>query len=217
ARAYAAATVRAYRAHMTALAKLSPLEIWHSRIDLENEINRIAHGGLRRKLTSVVGKARSEGLARDDNFPHLVGAGDMQIVEKPPAIFHLHPKADRQHSLSFQRVAAAYRKNLAPDRLRLLDRFALKDLVFKAVGVGSVGTFCCVGLFLTADDEPLFLQLKQAQRSVLERLGSGLRYTGPQGRRVVEGQQMMQAASDMFLGHAEDDTTGRQFYVRTLK
>jgi uncharacterized protein (DUF2252 family) len=217
ARAYAAATVRAYRSHMVALAKQSPLEIWHSRIDLEKEIDRIAHGGLRRKLAGVVAKARSEGLSKDDNFPHLVGGDDMRIVDKPPTIFHLNPKADAQHRLSFQRVFAAYRDGVAQDRLRLLDRFTMKDLVFKAVGVGSVGTFCCVGLLLTGDNEPLFLQLKQAQRSVRERLGSKLRYRGHQGRRVVEGQQMMQAASDIFLGHTQDETTGRQFYVRTLK
>jgi uncharacterized protein (DUF2252 family) len=217
ARAHAAATVKVYRSHMAALAKLSPLEIWHSRIDLEKEIDKIAHGGLRRKLAGVVAKARSEGLSKDDNFPHLVGDGDMRIVEKPPTIFHLDPKADVKHHLSFQRVIGAYRRDLARDRLGLLDRFAMKDLVFKAVGVGSVGTFCCVGLFLTGDDEPLFLQLKQAQRSALERLGNKLKYTGHQGRRVVEGQQTMQAASDIFLGYTEDESTGRQFYIRTLK
>jgi hypothetical protein len=114
-------------------------------------------------------------------------------------------------------VFAAYREGVSQDRLRLLDRFTMKDLVFKAVGVGSVGTFCCVGLFLTGDNEPLFLQLKQAQHSVLERLGSKLRYKEHHGRRVVEGQRMMQAASDIFLGHSQDDPTGRQFYLRTLK
>jgi hypothetical protein len=93
----------------------------------------------------------------------------------------------------------------------------MKDIAFKAVGVGSVGTFCCVALFLTADNEPLFLQIKEAQRSVLERLGAGLAYDGHQGRRVVEGQRMMQAASDIFLGWTQDDDSGRQFYVRTLK
>src|SRR4029078_9700626 len=70
---------------------------------------------------------------------------------------------------------------------------------------------------MTGDSEHLFLQLKQAQRSVLERLGGGIAYVGHQGQRVVEGQQMIQAASDIFLGHTQDDETGRQFYVRTLK
>ncbi len=217
ARALAAATVRAYRLHMAALAKLSPLEVWHSRIDLEQEINRIGNGGLRRKLAGVIAKARGEGLSNDDNFPHLVSGDDPKIVDRPPTIFHLDPKADARHKLGVERVLATYRKGLNPDRLRLLDRFTMKDIAFKAVGVGSVGTFCCIALFLTGDNEPLFLQIKQALHSVLERLGGNLAYKGPQGRRVVQGQQMMQAASDIFLGSARDEDSGREFYVRTLK
>src|SRR6195256_1013892 len=217
ARALAAATVKAYRSHMAALAKLSPLEIGHSRIDLEHEIDQIGNASLRRKLVGVIAKARGEGLSKDDNFPHLVSGDNPRIVDKPPTIFHLDPKADARHRLGVQQLLAAYRKGLNPDRLQLLDRFTLKDLAFKAVGVGSVGTFCCVALFMTGDNEPLFLQVKQAQRSVLERLGGKLAYKGNQGRRVVEGQQMMQAASDIFLGATQDDATGRQFYVRTLK
>lgn len=217
ARALAAATAKAYRGHMAALAKMSPLEIWHSRIDLEQEIGMIGNGGLRRKLAAVIDKARGEGLSKDDNFPHLASGDDPKIVDKPPTIFHLDAKADARHKLDVGRLFAAYRKGLAPDRLRLLDRFTLKDLAFKAVGVGSVGTFCFVGLFVTGDGEPLFLQVKQAQRSALERLGGKLRYTGNQGRRVVEGQQMMQAASDIFLGFTQDDASGREFYIRTLK
>ena len=160
---------------------------------------------LRRKLAGVIAKARGEGLSKDDNFPHLVSGDDPRIVDKPPTIFHLDPKADARHKLGVERLLAAYRKGLNPDRLRLLDRFTLKDLAFKAVGVGSVGTFCCVGLFLTGDNEPLFLQVKQAQNSVLERLGGKLGYKGHQGRRVVQGQQMMQAASDIFLGYTQDE------------
>jgi uncharacterized protein (DUF2252 family) len=217
ARAFAAETVKAYRWHMAALAKLSPLEIWHSRIDLEQEIDVIGGGGLRRKLAGVIAKARGEGLSKDDNFPHLVSGENSKIVDKPPTIFHLDQKADAHHTLRGERVFAAYRKTLMPDRQRLLDRFTMKDLAFKAVGVGSVGTFCCVGLFLTGDNDALFLQIKQAQNSVLELLGSKYGYKGHQGRRVVEGQQMMQAASDMFLGYTQDEESGRQFYVRTLK
>jgi len=216
-RALAAATVKAYRLHMAALAKLSPLEVWHSRIDLEQEINRIGNGGLRRKLVGVIAKARGEGLSNDDNFPHLVSGADPKIVDRPPTIFHLDSKADARHKLGVERVLATYRKGLNPDRLRLLDRFTMKDIAFKAVGVGSVGTFCCIALFLTGDNEPLFLQIKQAMHSVLERLGGNLEYKGPQGRRVVQGQLMMQAASDIFLGSTKDEDSGREFYVRTLK
>jgi uncharacterized protein (DUF2252 family) len=217
ARAVAAASVKAYRTHMAALAKLSPLEIWHSRIDLEQEIKRIGNGDLRRKLVGVIAKARGEGLSKDDNFPHLVSGGSQKIVDKPMTIFHLDPKADANHGLDVEPVFAAYRKGLNPDRLRLLDRFAMKDIAFKAVGVGSVGTYCYVALFMTADNEPLFLQIKQALNSVLERLNGKLAYKGNQGRRVVHGQQMMQAASDIFLGWTQDDTSRRQFYIRTLK
>jgi uncharacterized protein (DUF2252 family) len=217
ARAVAAATVKAYRVHMAGLAKLSPQEIWHSKIDLEQEINVIGNGGLRRKLSGIIAKARGEGLSKDDNFPHLVSATDARIVDKPPTIFHLDPKADAQHKIDAERLFAAYRKGLGPARNRLLDRFVMKDLAFKAVGVGSVGTFCCVALFMTADNEPLFLQVKQAVNSVLERLGGKLGYRGNQGGRVVEGQQMMQAASDIFLGCTRDEASGRDFYIRTLK
>jgi uncharacterized protein (DUF2252 family) len=217
ARAIAATTVKAYRWHMAALAKRSPLEIWHSRIDLEQEISVIGNGGLRRKLSGIIDKARGEGLSKDDNFPHLVGGADARIVDKPPTIFHLDSKADARHKIDATDLFETYRKGLNPDRIRLLDRFAMKDLAFKAVGVGSVGTFCCVALFMTGDNEPLFLQVKQAQHSVLERLGGKLGYKGNQGRRVVEGQQMMQAASDIFLGATRDAASGRDFYVRTLK
>jgi hypothetical protein len=93
----------------------------------------------------------------------------------------------------------------------------MMDVAFKAVGVGSVGTICVVGLFLSGDHEPLFLQVKQAQRSVLERLSEKLAYQGPQGRRVVEGQRMMQAATDIFLGWTSDESLRLEFYVRILK
>jgi uncharacterized protein (DUF2252 family) len=217
ARAIAAASVKAYRVHMAGLAKLSPPEIWHSKIDLEQEIDQIGNGGLRRKLSAIIEKARGEGLAKDDNFPHLVSGDEARIVDKSPTIFHLDPKADAKHKIDAERLFAAYRKDLTPDRNRLLDRFVMKDLAFKAVGVGSVGTFCCVALFMTGDNEPLFLQVKQAAHSVLERLGGNLGYKGNQGRRVVEGQRMMQAASDIFLGASQDAASGRDFYVRTLK
>jgi uncharacterized protein (DUF2252 family) len=216
-RAVAAATVRAYRLHMSELARLSPLEIWHSRIDLEQEVKRIDNADLKRKLAGVIAKARGEGLSKDDNFPHLATGNNPKIVDKPPTIFHLDPKAVARHRLAVERVFATYRKGLHPHLLRLLDRFRLQDIAFKAVGVGSVGTFCCVALFLSPDNEPLFLQIKQAMHSVLERLGGKLVYKGNQGRRVVEGQLMMQAASDIFLGPTQDETSGRQFYVRTLK
>ena len=205
ARSLAASTVTAYREHMFALMALSPREIWHSRIDLEQELKHIESPELRRSLSTLIRHAQARGLDKDDNFPHLVTGGEPRIADKPPTIFHLGPKTIGGRKIDFARGFALYRETLTPDRAVLLDRYRMMDVAFKAVGVGSVGTICVVGLFLSGDGEPLFLQVKEAQRSVLERLSEKLAYQGPQGRRVVEGQRMMQAASDIFLGWTSDE------------
>jgi uncharacterized protein (DUF2252 family) len=212
ARDAAAATVKAYRLHMRTLAKLSPLEIWHSRIELPREIKHLDDPLLRRRLEAILHKA-GRSLERDDNFPHLV-KGD-KIADKRPTIYHFNRKTDPRERVDPQKVFESYRKRLSPALLYLLDRYALKDTAFKAVGVGSVGTFCAVSLFTSGDGSPLFLQFKEARKSALECLGP--KFTGHPGRRVVEGQRTMQAASDIFLGWTEDAISGRHFYVRQLK
>jgi uncharacterized protein (DUF2252 family) len=217
ARSLAASAVSAYREHMFALMELSPLEIWHSRIDLEQELKHIESLALRGGLSTLIRRAQHRGLDKDDNFPHLVTGREPRIADKKPTIFHLGPKTLGGRRIDFARSFALYRETLTPDRSVLLDRYQLRDVAFKAVGVGSVGTICVVGLFLDGDNEPLFLQVKQAQRSVLERLSEKLAYQGPQGRRVVEGQRMMQAASDIFLGWTSDQAVDLEFYVRILK
>jgi uncharacterized protein (DUF2252 family) len=216
ARGLAAGAVAAYRGHMFALMERSPLQIWHSRIDLEQELKRIDSPEMRRSVSTLIRRARARGLDEDDNFPHLV-TGEPRIADKPPTIFHIGPKTLGGRTIDFPRTFDLYRETLTPDRTVLLDRYRLRDVAFKAVGVGSVGTICVVGLFLSGDDEPLFLQVKQAQRSVLERLSESIAYQGPQGRRVVEGQRVMQAASDIFLGWTSDEPSGLEFYVRILK
>jgi uncharacterized protein (DUF2252 family) len=212
ARAAAAATVQAYRLRMRTLAKLSPIEIWHSRIELAREIKHFDDPALKRRLQAIVTKA-GRSLERDDNFPHLV-KGD-RIADKRPTIYHFNRKTDPGERVDPHEVFASYRKRLPPERLCLLERYALKDTAFKAVGVGSVGTFCAVSLFVSGDGAPLFLQFKEARRSALECLGT--KFSGHPGRRVVEGQRTMQAASDIFLGWTEDEVSGRHFYVRQLK
>ena len=214
ARTLAAVTVEAYRRRIRALAKLSPLEIWHSRVELEREIERIDDRPLRRKLAGIIAKARTH-LGEDDNFPHLVTGSKPHIADRPPLIYHFTNKGDARHHVDAKRVFNAYRDRLPPERLCLVDRYALKDVAFKVVGVGSVGTFCAIGLFTCGDGTPLFLQIKEAGSSVLERLAP--KFKGHQGQRVVEGQRVMQAASDIFLGWTEDTASRRQFYVRHLK
>jgi uncharacterized protein (DUF2252 family) len=214
ARAVAAAAVEAYRTRTLSLAKLSPLQTWHSMVDLVREIDRIEHRGLRRELHGIVAKARDH-LAQDDHFPRLVKGKGAHIQDRPPLIYHFTAKGGARHHIDARRALSAYEKRLAPDRRCLVNRYSFKDVAFKVVGVGSVGTFCAVGLYMCGDGTPLFLQIKEAGKSVLERLGP--KFDGHQGKRVVEGQRVMQAASDVFLGWTEDATSHRHFYVRQLK
>jgi len=199
---------------MRSLAKLSPMEIWYSKVELVREIEQIKHRALRRELQGILAKARDH-LAQDDNFPHLVTGKQPRIEDRPPLIYHFTAKGDARHHLDARRAFGAYTNRLSPDRLCLVNRYALKDVAFKVVGVGSVGTFCAVALYICGDGTPLFLQIKEAGKSVLERLAP--KFKGHQGQRVVEGQRVMQAASDVFLGWTEDAASRRQFYVRQLK
>ena len=214
ARALAATTVDAYRNRMRNLAKLTPLEIWHSKMILAREIERIEDRVLRRELQRILARARDH-LAQDDNFPRLVKGKQARIEDRPPLIYHFAPKGDARHHFDAKRALDAYAARLAPDRQCLIERYSLKDVAFKVVGVGSVGTFCAIGLYTCGDGTPLFLQIKEAGTSVLERLAP--KFSGHQGQRVVEGQRVMQAASDLFLGWTEDVASHRYFYVRHLK
>ena len=128
ARAAAAAAVAAYRIRMRALAKLSPLEVWHSRIELAREIKHIEDRTLRRRLQAIIARA-GKTLEQDDNFPHLVRGS--KIADKPPTIYHFKPKADARHRVDADDVFASYRKRLPPERLCLLERYALTDTLSK--------------------------------------------------------------------------------------
>ncbi len=110
---------------------------------------------------------------------------------------------------------AGYRESLEEDRRVLIDRFELKDIAIKVVGVGSVGTFCAVMLLMASERDPLFLQVKEARSSVLEAYAGKSIYRN-HGQRVVNGYRLMQSASDMFLGWTKAEL-GRHFYIRQLK
>jgi uncharacterized protein (DUF2252 family) len=218
ARDLARATVQSYREFILELAAKTPLEVWYTRMDLDREIQRIAEVKLREKLFSTLVKAKKN-LAADDNFPHLATtkAGVAHIEDRPPLIYHFDTEATKGYKIHAHSAFANYQSSLLPERRALVERYALSDIAFKVVGVGSVGTFCAIGLFMTADGEPLFLQVKQALASVLGKIAAPSPDLIHQGRRVAEGQRMMQAASDIFLGFTEDPKTNRHFYVRQLK
>ncbi len=218
ARALAQAAAQSYREFILELAEKSPLEVWYTSMEIEREVKRIDDAKLRDKLLSTLVKAKKD-LAADDNFPHLTTAdgGVARIENNPPLIYHFDGKSEKGQKIHAHAAFSNYRGTLLPERRALIERYALHDLAMKVVGVGSVGTFCAIGLFMTPDDEPMFLQVKEALHSVLEKIVAPPADLRQQGRRVVEGQRCLQAASDLFLGWTEDPKTNRQFYVRRLK
>ena len=209
---------RNYREFMLELAKLGPLETWHLSMDVHQEASRISNTKLRNHILNTLTKALKN-LSQDDNFPKLaeVKDGIARIADHPPLIYHLKQKDDPRHKMDITTGFAAYEQALPSEVRMLLQRFHLADVAFKVVGVGSVGTFCAVGLLVSADSEPLFLQIKEALVSNISGLTDGSKGALHQGQRVVEGQRMMQAASDTFLGWTQDKEAGRYFYIRHLK
>jgi uncharacterized protein (DUF2252 family) len=138
--------------------------------------------------------------------------GNPRIVDQPPLLFH--PPNSNAHEMAAE-FLAKYSDTLRDDYRALFDRFRYADVAVKVVGVGSVGTRCLIALMLGEHDDPLFLQIKEARKSVLEPYTGGLPWKH-QGERVVTGQRLMQSASDIFLGWARGPG-GRDFYVRQLR
>ena len=198
----AIATVRSYREHMTDYASMRSLEVWYDRIDLERLLKEVRSEEVHKRAEQRIEKARARTVPEHD-YPKMVehhGALS-RIKDNPPLIFHPTAKQAPGLKSGFHEGLVAYRESLHEHVRVLLDRFHFCDLAIKVVGVGSVGTFCAVGLFLAADDDPLFLQVKEANASVLEPY-AGKSLHANHGQRVVAGQRLMQSASDIFLGWA---------------
>jgi uncharacterized protein (DUF2252 family) len=157
--------------------------------------------------------------AREQTHEHVLhklttpSRGLPRIVDQPPLLYHMDTEelGDSAVATFFQR----YRETLPEERRMLFDRFKLVDWALKVVGVGSVGTRCLVALLLAAPDDALFLQVKEARRSVLEPY-TGTKRVAHNGQRVVVGQRLMQSASDIFLGWSRGPA-GRDFYLRQLR
>lgn len=206
ARSLAARAARHYRRHMRELARLSPLAVWQSRIDLDAAIEATPPK-LRRRLRRRLRAA----LAAHGAQYGLVAEGVPPLLRDHGFTRHVAAYAPLMRA-----AFAAYPASQPPHVRALLARYRLEDVAFKVVGVGSVGTFCAIGLFLADHGAPLLLQLKEAQASVLAPYLPACG-TENQGERAVFGQRMMQAAPDVFLGWAAEPVDGRCFYVRSLK
>jgi uncharacterized protein (DUF2252 family) len=209
-------SVRSYRERMAEYAEMGALDIWYSRVDVEAVMEQVHDKDTRARIRKRIKKAEARTVVEHD-FPKMTEMRGNRCVIKDnrPLIYH-HPHINLAASRDNIRQAfARYRVTLEDDRKVLLDRYELVDLSLKVVGVGSVGTFCAVALMMSSDDDPLFLQIKEARESVLEsHLGRSL--YGNHGQRVVVGQRLMQAASDLFLGWTEGKA-GRHFYIRQLR
>jgi uncharacterized protein (DUF2252 family) len=211
-------TVCSYRERMANYAAMRALEVWYDFIDMKRfaeEAEKETGEGrerIERRIEQAKKKSTPEIL-----FPKLaehVGALPT-IKDEPPLIFH--PTVEQAPGLTsgYKEQIARYRESLPAHVRVLFGRFHFRDLAFKVVGVGSVGTMCGIALFMAADDDPIFLQIKEARTSVLEPyVGKSLHQNN--GERIVSGQRLMQSASDMFLGWYRGEAD-RDYYIRQLR
>jgi uncharacterized protein (DUF2252 family) len=224
-RAVTIAAARSYREAMHEFARMPALDVWYARLEVEEVTsNWLRHVGTkrRRRIERGLAKARAKDHLRAfDKLTETVG-GEPRIISDPPLVVPVDELAEPDRiSQAVQAITRSYRRTLPADRRHLLARFRYVHAARKVVGVGSVGTRVFILMLLARDQQdPLFLQLKEAERSVLEPFLGGSEY-GNHGRRVVEGQRLTQSATDILLGwvRTEDiDGTNRErdYYVRQL-
>jgi uncharacterized protein (DUF2252 family) len=234
-RASTQASVRAYREAMASFAQMGTMAIWYAHLD-EDELQQAIRSaaaeaskskktakGAEKRVQQITGKARTrDSLQALSKLGELVD-GRYRIVSQPPIVVPVRDW-EATYGLSAAAVEGAvhvpfrgYRAGLREDQRRLLERFELVDVARKVVGVGSVGTRAFIVLLQGRDQQdPLFLQVKEASASVLEGLLPMSRYK-QHGQRVVAGQRMMQAASDIFLGWTKGVDVNRHYYWRQLR
>jgi uncharacterized protein (DUF2252 family) len=221
-------TVGAYRAAMAEFAAMNNLDVWYSHLDIESAIRDYGSQfkpAIVKRTQKNLAKARTkDSLAAFSKLTHVVD-GKARIVDQSPLIVPIDQLAqgrERQDIVEeLHQLLGAYRETLQFDRRVLLEQFELTDMARKVVGVGSVGTRAWIVLLLGRDgQDPLFLQMKEAQASVLEEVLGPSEFSN-HGQRVVAGQRLMQATSDIFLGwlHVDSGLDGqsRDFYARQLK
>jgi uncharacterized protein (DUF2252 family) len=203
--------IQAYQTHMNRLSTMGYAEVWYSTVNAKYLL-QFVHRHSNLDLNKALEKAHQQ--TNVHIFPQLTQRveGTYEIKDHPPLITHMHENKLREQ---IQALLEGYRASLQEDRRVLLNRYRLVDLAYKVVGVGSVGTRCYVALLLGSDQhDPLFIQIKEAQASVLEAYLSPSPYEN-HAQRVVYGQRMMQAASDLFLGWTGTETS--DFYLRQLR
>ena len=223
------ASVTRYRQAMRDFAKMTNLDVWYAHADLDQlraQFDSQLQARQRKMLDKGMAKARTRDSMQEVAKLTSMVDGRPRIITEPPLlvpIADLLPKQMDQAAFEaqIQDLLARYRRTLETDRRYLLEQYEFADMARKVVGVGSVGTRCWIVLMLGRDEsDPLFLQIKEAEASVLSRFVGASKYTN-MGQRVVAGQRLMQASSDIFLGwqriEAGLDGQQRDFYVRQLR
>jgi uncharacterized protein (DUF2252 family) len=209
------ACVRAYREAIAKFSTMNVLDVWYAKLDADTLIASAPNAEAKKNRQRIAEVARAN--IADYVFPKLsqVHDGRRLIIDQLPLVYHSPPE-EKVPELAIDTLKA-YRETLPYERRVLLDRYHLEDIANKVVGVGSVGTWCGVALFVAEENDPLLLQIKEARPSVLAPYAGKSEFSH-EGERVVVGQRLMQSASDMMLGWMTG--TGkykRHFYVRQLR
>jgi len=210
------ACARSYREHLAEFSDMKALELWYYNLDADTLVAGIRDSRFRRRAAKRLAAERGRSVA-EDIFPKLAEAKDGAhfIKDQLPAIFHWKGHSPGEVARAVTDTFASYRETLPPATRVLLDRFEIRDVAIKVVGIGSVGTRCWVLLLMAEAGDPFFLQVKEARASVLEPFAGRSAYPN-HGQRIVNGYRLMQPYSDMFLGWTKGPL-GAHYYFRQLR
>lgn len=202
-----------YQKKLNEYSEMNFLELWYTKFTMDDLRKMTRSKKVQERITKVLEKAEAQSHEQVLYKITTSTIAGHEIADQAPLIYH--PFDMKESKEMINQFMEKYKSTLQPDRKLLLDQYRIVDVALKVVGVGSVGTRCYVVLMMNENDEPIFVQVKEARQSVLEP------YTQPslyahQGERVVQGQRIIQAASDIFLGWSMGPT-GRHFYLRQLR
>jgi uncharacterized protein (DUF2252 family) len=208
--------VRSYRENMMTFSEMKTMELWHYALGPDQLVSKLKDPELKRRGLKRLEKEKARSIA-EEIFPQIAkGAGNSRFIkDQLPSIFHWESHSPGEVVQETKDAFELYIESLPPGFNHLLNRYELKDMVIKVVGVGSVGTLCWVLLLMTGDGDPLFLQAKEARKSVLEAYAGKSIYPNS-GQRIVYGYRLMQPFSDPFLGWTAGKA-GRHFFFRQLR
>ncbi|MFA9439136.1 DUF2252 domain-containing protein [Uliginosibacterium sp. sgz301328] len=210
------AMAAAYREWMGRYALMPILDAWYDSIDLQEVIDAIDDTEFRRYARNRLNRAVDKSASEKEFAKLAFSAGTRpRIKDEPPLIYHAADMDDEAIAHGLAHVYTTYLESLPAPRRVLLDRYKVADIAIKVVGIGSVGTECGIVLLMSGNGDPLFLQYKEARASVLEPYVGASPYAN-HGQRVVAGQQIMQAASDAFLGWTVS-RANKHMYIRQLR